>query len=577
MSVASGSTEFGLAGPRWGRSPSSGDMLALRVVATVRVAAAIAIAAFGSYLGHRHGHQAALLLLIGLVGVPWATVVMLNSDGTDNRLARLGGPVGDLLMLFAVQTLVPSAAETVLLGYLVVVAFTAYTAGRAFATLIVVGAVAAALGGNIITPESTHLHTSAILPFLIALVALLSLVDRTTLLQARATTTSARLQTRADTIVAHVADAVVVTDSTGSVLQCNAAAAERVIGPAGAPGSLHCQGFLGLHRGERSLDCTSGCALLRERVDGDFGLEVWRRNADGRRQPLLADAAQVVGVDGRSEVIHSLRDISGIKQAEEAKTLFLATASHELKTPLTVITGFASTLIRYTDLDEGTRKDALQAIHARAQELTRIVERLLLSSRIEAGRLEVTLEDVDVVPLLQDRALAFAAAMARTVDTDIAAGLPHAYANGHAVVTVVDHLIDNAAKYSPGGEVIVVRAYGDDERIRIAVTDHGIGMDPEQAEHCFERFWQAEATDVRRFGGTGIGLYIVQSMVEAMGGTIAVESAKGAGSTFTVTLLTSAAVLSGIPRQGGAGPAVGESTSIREFMRQIGVPERGRR
>jgi len=576
VSVASGSTEFGLTETRWGRSPSSGDMLALRVVATARVVAAIAIAAVGSYRAESHGHQATLLLLIGLVGVPWATVVMLNSDSTDNRIARFGGPIGDVLALFAVQTLVPSAAETVLLGYLVVVAFTAYTAGRAFATLVVVGAVAAALGSNIITPRSTHLHMSAILPFLLAQVALFTLIDRTRLLQARATTTSARLQTRADTIVAHVADAVVVTDGAGAVLQCNAAA-ERVIGPAGSAAPLHCHDFLGLHRGERALDCSDGCALLRERIDGEFGLEVWRRTADGRRQPLLADAARVVGLDGRIEVIHSIRDISRIKQAEEAKTLFLATASHELKTPLTVITGFASTLIRYADLDRETRTDALQAIHARAQELTRIVERLLLSSRIEAGRLELNLEDVDVVPLILDRAQAFGAAMGRTVGTDIAPDLPHARANAHAVVTVIDHLIDNAAKYSPGGEPLVVRASGDAERVRIDVVDQGIGMDAEQAEHCFERFWQAEATDVRRFGGTGIGLYIVQSMVEAMGGTIGVESTKGSGSTFTVTLPTPSAARLAIPAQAATSPDVGESTSIREFMRQIGVPERNRR
>lgn len=576
VSVASGSTEFGLKEPRWGRSPSSGDVLALRVVATVRVAAAITIAAVGSYLVQSHGHRATLLLIIGLAGVPWATVVMLNSDGTDNRLARMGGPVGDLLALFAVQTLVPSAAETVLLGYLVVVAFTAYTAGRGFATLVVVGAVAAALGGNIITPRPTHLHTSAIVPFLIALVAVLTLVDRTTLLQARATTASTRLQTRADTIVAHVADAVVVTNEIGDVLQCNASA-ERVIGAAGQPGSLHCNEFLGLHRGERALDCASGCALLRERVAGESGIEVWRRTADDLRQPLLADATEVVGADGRSEVVHSIRDISRIKQAEEAKTLFLATASHELKTPLTVIAGFASTLMRHSDLDEETRHDALNAIYTRAQELTRIVERLLLSSRIEAGRLDLALDDVDAVPLVRDRAHAFAAAMARTVEVEVAADLPHIRANASAVVTVLDHLIDNAAKYSPGGQPIVVRAAGDDERVRIQVVDRGIGMDEDQAEHCFERFWQAEATDVRRFGGTGIGLYIVQSMVEAMGGTIEVESVKGSGSTFTVTLPASGAEPVAIPKQSTAGPDVGESTSIREFMRQIGVPERTRR
>jgi signal transduction histidine kinase len=98
-------------------------------------------------------------------------------------------------------------------------------------------------------------------------------------------------------------------------------------------------------------------------------------------------------------------------------------------------------------------------------------------------------------------------------------------------------------------------------------------MDSEQAAHCFEKFWQAESTDVRRFGGTGIGLYIVQSLVEAMGGTASVRSERGAGSQFTVRLPR--------PRPVEAAPAPqpgeGETTSIREFMRQIGVPERSTR
>jgi signal transduction histidine kinase len=108
--------------------------------------------------------------------------------------------------------------------------------------------------------------------------------------------------------------------------------------------------------------------------------------------------------------------------------------------------------------------------------------------------------------------------------------------------------------------------------VSISVSDHGIGMDAEQAEHCFDRFWQAESTDVRRFGGTGIGLYIVQSLVDAMDGTITVDSEPGEGTTFAVHLRREGAVPEQAPMAGA-----GEPTSIREFMRQIGVPERTRR
>jgi signal transduction histidine kinase len=147
---------------------------------------------------------------------------------------------------------------------------------------------------------------------------------------------------------------------------------------------------------------------------------------------------------------------------------------------------------------------------------------------------------------------------------------------------VIDHLLDNAIKYSPGGQPVAVTVTSGGARsagaagaagsagngtVRIEVADQGIGMDAEQAAHCFHKFWQAESTDVRRFGGTGIGLYIVRSLVEAMGGAVSVRSAEGAGSTFAVDLVVAH------PGEQPRGEAdQGESSSIREFMRQIGVP-----
>ncbi len=156
------------------------------------------------------------------------------------------------------------------------------------------------------------------------------------------------------------------------------------------------------------------------------------------------------------EVVHSIRDISRLKQADEAKTLFLATASHELKTPLTVINGFAKTLTT-RDLPPDKQREALASIRRRGEELARVVDRLLLSSRIEAGRAEVARTEVDLIPLVYERAAELGAATDRQFEVDLPDDLPSVFGDPSAVTTVVDHLLDNAVKYSPGGEPVAVR------------------------------------------------------------------------------------------------------------------------
>jgi signal transduction histidine kinase len=300
-----------------------------------------------------------------------------------------------------------------------------------------------------------------------------------------------------------------------------------------------------------------------------LGQEVWRDDGTGRRQPLLANADPVLDASGVAvEVVHSMRDISRLKQAEEAKTMFLATASHELKTPLTVIRGFAETLLRQKQSGGEIAEDALQAIHRRAIELTKIVDRLLLSSRIEAGRIRLDLRAVDVAPILAERTAAFGAATARPVACLVEPDLPAVLGEEDAIVTVLDHLLDNAAKYSSADVPILVRTGTADARVWFEVEDSGIGMDNEAASRCFDKFWQAESNDVRRYGGTGIGLYIVRSLVEGIGGSVSVRSVPGRGSTFRVELVEAVFVPTLPPAAGDEG----EATSIREFMRQIGVP-----
>lgn len=245
---------------------------------------------------------------------------------------------------------------------------------------------------------------------------------------------------------------------------------------------------------------------------------------------LLLDAARGEHERVATQVAH----LHG--KADEAKTMFLATATHELKTPLTVIAGYAELMERQPDLDEEERAWALRSIQERVRELDDIVDRVLMSSRIEAGRIDLHVGSVDLGPLVTERVEAVRVATERVVEARGFEANPTVLADPEALATVVDHLLDNAVKYSPDGGTVRVEAEVAGDRVDVRVADEGVGMSNEEAERCFERFWQAESGDMRRFGGTGIGLYIVKSLVEAMGGRIDVESAPGEGATFSVRL-----------------------------------------
>jgi PAS domain S-box-containing protein len=543
------------------------DAPLVRVVARIRVAVAIGLAATGSFLPHLAGRGEWLFLVIGLLWVPWAGVVLLAVDSPSNRLGLLGGPIGDIVVLFAVQVLTPGMANAVLPGYAAVIAFAAYSGGRSFASVLAAGALTFALAAHQLSPATPFDNGAAALLGAV-LVALVLLLDRTANMQQLAQARSARLEGKSDAILAHVADGVVVTDATGRILQANPAAGRLLSQDESELLGRRCSDVLALRVGERALDCSRGCALLAGGAAGEtaLGQEVWRPGPDGRRQPLLANAVAVGKGDVEHEVVHSVRDITQVKQADEAKTLFLATASHELRTPLTVISGFASALRAEPDTEPGMRDKALEAIERRTFELTKIIDRLLLSSRIESGRVDLRLAPTAIGPILRERAESLAAATRRPVIVDLPAELPTVYGDAGAIVTVVDHLLDNAIKYSPGGDPIELKALVAGEDVRIQVIDAGVGMTAEQVAHCFDKFWQAESTDVRRFGGTGIGLYIVRSLVEAMKGDIDVTSALGRGSTFTVVLR-----VAGPPDPEPPAPT-SEPSVIREFMRQIGVP-----
>ena len=484
--------------------------------------------------------------------------------------------VADVAFLFSVLIAFDGTAGTVLVALTLVVGFHAYVGGRRRGLIGAALAVAAVYGGEIVAEQGPAFSafTLALFPLVVGAIAVLA-----SAVEAERTQLSgglARLRHKADLILTGVAESVMVSSPRGRIRQWNSAAERTFACARGDAVTKSCNDVLGLHYGVEELDCSRGCALLEARLRTEDDLQVWRLGPTGDRQPLLAHVSPLLDDDGAVvEVVHSFRDITALMRADEAKTRFLATATHELKTPLTVIMGFTEFLQRQSDLPAPQRDEALRSVHDRARQLAGIVDRLLMTSRIEAGRIALELRPVLLGPMLADVAGTLGAATGRIITVDVPPGLPVAYADPQGFATVVEHLLENAVKYSESGTPITVSAEAADEFVEVRVRDEGMGMTPAQIEHCFERFWQGETGDSRRFSGTGIGLYIVRSLADAMRASVTVESAPGEGATFRLRLLRPEAA-DALAAAGGDGEAPAlerqEPSIIKEFMRQVGVP-----
>ncbi len=263
------------------------------------------------------------------------------------------------------------------------------------------------------------------------------------------------------------------------------------------------------------------------------GEKLTYRLANGRWIDLLC-----TGLSGRGEKVLDFRDITAAKELEEAKDLFLATTSHELRTPITVVRGFASTLAsRWDKLSDADRRAAVQTIAERAGSLAKLVEQLLLGSRAGADQLQVSNGPFDLGGLLRGAVAAFGPLSDRhTLGLDIADDLPLANGDPMATDIIIGQLLENAFKYSPDGGTVSVNARPDGEVIVVEVTDQGIGIAPADRERVFERFVQGETGDRRRFGGIGLGLYIVRQLARAQDGEIAATGNDGGGTTMRLRL-----------------------------------------
>ena len=279
-------------------------------------------------------------------------------------------------------------------------------------------------------------------------------------------------------------------------------------------------------------------ALVRKALSGVEELTGEVEVGTVRRRNFSVTAAPVRSADANGAVM-VLHDITELRRLERVRRDFVANVSHEFKTPLTAIQGFAETLLSGALDDVANRSHFVEIIRDHARRLARLTDDLLKLSRIEAGRLELEIRPVRVEALVNgcvETARLHAKARGLEIHVNSQEDAPDVRGDGAQLGEVLQNLLDNALQYTPPGGTIGVQARSNGSEVVFTVTDTGIGIPQSDLERIFERFYRVDAARSREAGGTGLGLAIARHIVEAHGGRIWVESAIGQGSRFHFTV-----------------------------------------
>ena len=332
---------------------------------------------------------------------------------------------------------------------------------------------------------------------------------------------------RLEVTLANLTDGVVITDRRGWVLRLNGAAlamlavtTERINQP-----------FIEVAR-DHELD-----ALLRRALDGEATGPAGVSVVHGRSRRTLEATVQRLEAGREPLGLMVLRDVTELRRLEGVRREFVANVSHELRTPLASIRAVVETLEAGAIDDPAVATDFLRRIVGEVDRLALLVDELLDLARLESGRVQLRLDEIDPFVVLRAGVERLRAQVERArldLVLEMEAGAPRVRVDRSRIEQVLLNLIHNAIKFTPPGGRIVVSARRDGETLLVSVRDNGIGVLPDELPRLFERFYKADKA--RRSEGTGLGLAIAKHIVLAHGGTIWADSTPGEGSTFTFSL-----------------------------------------
>ena len=253
------------------------------------------------------------------------------------------------------------------------------------------------------------------------------------------------------------------------------------------------------------------------------------------RQHFFAATVASVSAGTTSGAVIVLHDITDLRKLERVRRDFVANVSHEFRTPLTAIQGFAETLLAGAIDDPQNRGRFLEIIVEHSRRLARLTEDLLKLSKMDADRLELEISDVSVTQFV---AICLETAQRRAVEKElqlvvnVPEDLPDIAADRRRLAEVLQNLLDNAMQYTLAGGKITLSARHTDHEVVFTVSDTGIGIPKTDQSRIFERFYRVDAARSREVGGTGLGLAIAKHLVEVHGGRLWVDSEIGQGSQF---------------------------------------------
>ncbi|MCL4238008.1 MAG: PAS domain S-box protein [Anaerolineae bacterium] len=237
-------------------------------------------------------------------------------------------------------------------------------------------------------------------------------------------------------------------------------------------------------------------------------------------------------------VIANVRDITHFREAERLKSTFISVVSHELKTPVALIKGYADALNRDdAEWDRATIQNGLTVIEEEADRLAELIQNLLEASKLQAESMKLTYDDVNLPALARRSIERF---QTQTTQHMLSASFPDNFpiirGDGRRLHQVLDNLLSNAIKYSPKGGPITVTGDFNGTTVRVSVRDRGTGLPPDQLGRVFERFYRVDNSLTQNAPGTGLGLYLVNAVIKAHGGRIWAENNPDGGATFSFLL-----------------------------------------
>ena len=336
------------------------------------------------------------------------------------------------------------------------------------------------------------------------------------------------LRAELESILGGIGDGILVADADGSVSLMNRAAREIMGGR-----TKKASEFADLiARGENGVSSAAELFEADGPANGEFQLAAVDRRIEISAFPLESEGAP-------TRRVLVLRDVTEARRRDLLRDAFLSLLSHELRTPMTAVYGGATLLQRIGDsLDPATRNEIRADIVAEAERLSRLIDDLLVLTRVEGG-----VEDVQNEPALLQHIVSevikggqrgFAPT---TVELTTQPNIAPVKGDETSIRQVTHNLISNAVKYSPPGSVVDVHVEAEQDEVQVRVLDRGPGLSTEEAIHVFEPFYRAHGTE-RLATGIGIGLFVSQRLVEAMGGRIWTRPRDGVGTEFGFALQT---------------------------------------